>query len=77
MKEICLGKYIYYTKAMIKDRKTPIYKLFSREDRNINLGEIKWNCRWRKYCFYSIDDIVFDEKCLMEIVNFLNKLKVN
>lgn len=77
MEEILLGKYIFCIKINLESRKTPIYNLFSREDRNIYLGEIKWCNRWRKYCFYSVSDSIFDEKCLTEIINFLNSLKRN
>ena len=38
-----------------------------------NIGVIRWYGAWRKYCFFSILGI-YDNKCLVEIVDFMNKL---
>ena len=38
------------------------------------LGTIKWYNHWRKYCFYPESNIIWDNKCLMELVKFLDKI---
>lgn len=38
------------------------------------LGSIHWSGAWRKYCFYTINDIQFDNKCLTEIAEFCKKI---
>jgi hypothetical protein len=40
----------------------------------ITLGYIRWNGAWRKYCFFTLDSRLFDNKCLMEIVQFMDRL---
>jgi len=39
------------------------------------LGIIKWYAPWRQYCFYPGFETVFNNTCLLDIVEFLNKLK--
>lgn len=66
-----------YVRAFIeqpKNRKTPIYELCNSKNELIKLGTIKYNCKWRKYCFYPIDETVFDSQCLRSIVDFMNTL---
>lgn len=36
------------------------------------LGQIKWYAAWRKYCFLPEEGTVFDAKCLLEIVSFID-----
>lgn len=37
----------------------------------VDLAVIKWRAPWRRYCLYTANDVVFDEKCLHEVVVFL------
>lgn len=69
-----IGKHITAFIDKPKNRKNPIYELCNRKKELIHLGEIKWNVRWREYCFYPIDGTVFDDECLLDIVNFLKGL---
>lgn len=71
---IDIGDYIRAFDITPDNRKTSIYKLCNAKNELIHLGEIKYNGAWRKYCFYPIDDTVFDNKCLMDIVNFIDQL---
>lgn len=41
---------------------------------NTYLGQIKWYAPWRKYCYFPSDGLVFDEGCLADINDFINKL---
>lgn len=69
-----LGDYMNAYPEEIQGRKTPIYKLYNKKDESIYLGEIKWNGAWRKYCFYPEYETLFDSKCLMELVKFIDYL---
>lgn len=69
-----LGKYLNAYIEEIEGRKTPIYYIYSKLDETVLLAEIKWYAPWRKYCFFPEDDIVFDNKCLKEILDFINFL---
>ena len=67
------GQYFYIVESYIEKRKTPILDiLVEDEDGPFLLGEIKWFGAWRKFCFYPSSDTVWDNKCLQELVNFLN-----
>ncbi len=36
------------------------------------IGVIKWHAPWRKYCFHTYPNTIFDTKCLSEIIDFIN-----
>lgn len=65
------GTFLLIYKKEVEGRKTPILEIINWDD--INLGEIKWYPAWRKFCFYPNKDTVWDNKCLVELINFLNK----
>lgn len=71
---IDLGKYVRIYEEYKENRKTPIYYLYNQLDERIELGEIKWNGKWRKYCFYPYDETLYDTQCLMDIALFMDKL---
>lgn len=73
---IDIGDYIRAFDITPDNRKTKIYELCNSKNELIKLGKIKYNNRWRKYCFYPIDETVFDDKCLTDIVNFIDKLNI-
>lgn len=77
-KRIELGKYIVaYEMPPKKGNKLPYYALCNKDFEVIDLGTIQWYGRWRKYCWFTdslASDIVFDDKCLLEIMSFLNVL---
>lgn len=66
------GQYFFITKSNYEGRKTPIYYIF---EFNTNcIGEIKWYAPWRKFCFYPDKDTVWDSKCLLEVLQQLDKI---
>lgn len=69
-----IGKYIIAFVRTLDNRKTRVYELCNSQNEKIHLGEIKYNTGWRKYCFYPRDETVFDSKCLMDIVRFVDSL---
>ncbi len=38
------------------------------------LGEVKWGCGWRQYCFFSAPAVVFSGGCLDDISHFIKQL---
>lgn len=36
------------------------------------LGGVKWYPAWRQYCFFALDDTVFNKSCLEDINNFID-----
>lgn len=71
---ITLGKYMTAYPEYVSGRKTLIYEIVNQKNEFIKLGYVKYNSRWRKYCFYPNDETVFDDKCLLEMINFLDYL---
>lgn len=69
-----VGQYITADKSIPIGRKTPIFNLCNKQDERIKLGEIKYNSKWRQYCFYQIDDTVFNKQCLNDIIKFIGWL---
>lgn len=67
-------EYLSFYKYKPYNRKTPIYHIRPVRDDFVILGEIKWYGPFRKFTFYPEDGTVFDDKCLLEIVDFLNTI---
>ena len=68
------GEYFSILEVLQENKKTNIYYIYPDSDTDILYGRIKWYNRWRKYCFYAEDNIIWDSKCLTELINFLDKL---
>ena len=63
--------YFMISEEIVEGRKTPILHIHSNE--GYYLGDIKWYGAWRKFCFYPNQDTVWDNKCLSELLNFLEQ----
>jgi hypothetical protein len=37
------------------------------------LGIIRWCCGWRKYAFYPYPDTLYEQDCLRDIADFIDK----
>lgn len=68
------GEYFSILEVPQENKKTDVYYIYLDSDTDILYGRIKWYNRWRKYCFYAEDNIIWDSKCLTELINFLDKL---
>lgn len=68
------GKWIIFNEVEIKP-KTSVWGIVTND--GIPLGQIKWFAQWRKYSFFPNADTVFEKTCLMEIVNFIEKLMMD
>ena len=56
--------------------KTNKYEVFNNKTGDW-LGEIAWDGAFRKFCFIAEGNIVWDEKCLIHLTNFLIELNKN
>jgi len=63
MKCVCVDK-----------RKSPAYLCRNNKTQN-DLGIIEYYSAWQKYIFEGAPHCVFDESCLLDIVDFLRQLK--
>lgn len=57
----------------INSNKLLSYALYNSKN-NSSLGEIKYDNCWKKYCYYPINYLKFDEVCLRDIASFLQSL---
>ena len=64
-----------YVKVVLSHtgEKTNGYTIVSKSNDN-PLGYISWYSPWRQYCFYTIEEIVFNHDCLNYIKEYLMKL---
>ena len=64
------GDYFKLYEEYLDNRKTPIIHIENLQ--NIPLGQVKWYGVWRKFCFYPISNTIWDNKCLEQLLNFIN-----
>jgi len=38
------------------------------------LGQIKWYGAWRQYTFWPMGDTIWNKRCMLDIINHINKL---
>lgn len=69
-----LGEYMIAYDQTPDGRKTKIFDIVNAKDESIHLGQIRYNPKWRAYCFYPEIDTVFDVKCLSKITSFIVQL---
>jgi hypothetical protein len=55
-----------------KGQKTDVFDIVNRE--GVQLGQIKWNGKWRQYCLFT-NDTIWSIRCLDDITDFLQELK--
>jgi len=58
-----------------RKKKTSVYRIIKKQGFNNILGEIRWFRKWRQYCFFPVDGTIFNDGCLITILDFLEKLK--
>lgn len=57
----------------IKDTgKTKVWEV-QNNHQHVEIGVIKWNGGWRKYCYYPYVDTMYDTKCLNRIIEFIEE----
>lgn len=66
------SKYLDFIEIPNDLKKTKIYRV---QNKNGNiLGTILWEKGWRKYVYFSYENIIYDSKCLSDIISFIDKL---
>ncbi len=53
--------------------KTEVYSINSISS-GFRLGTIKWFGSWRQYCFFPNEGTVFNQGCMQDIQDFMQKL---
>ena len=66
------SKYLTFIKDTVPGRKTPLVHVMNKEA--TYLGLIYFNPGWRKYVFEPEANIIFDTKCLTDIISKLDEL---
>ena len=66
-------KYIYFIQTENPKRKTKTFDCMNNDGVTF-LGEVKWECGWRQYCFFPEEQCVFAKSCLEDINDFIQQL---
>lgn len=64
--------YKYIKFILVKEK--PKTKVFNCVSKEIRIGEVRWYPRWRKYCYFPVDNSLYDSGCLADIQDFLDTL---
>ena len=67
------SKYLTFIRDNVPGRKTPLVHVMNKE--TTYLGLIYFNPGWRKYVFEPESNIIFDTKCLTDIISKLDELQ--
>ena len=67
------SKYLTFVRDIVPGRKTPIVHVMNKE--TTYLRTIYFNPGWRKYVFEPEANIIFDTKCLIDIISKLDELQ--
>jgi len=54
--------------------KKPVYRIFNNRSKN-QLGIISWYKPWKEYVFSSKEGHVFNNTCLLDVLDFLSLIK--
>lgn len=72
MKTVYNKQYFDVTETVIKGQKTSIYNIINNKFEMI--GKIKWQGSFRKYAFFPETNTVWDNKCLLEVIDVLDDI---
>ncbi len=64
-------KWIRFLLTATPERKTEVWLVQTLDE--MDLGEIKFNSRWRKYSFYPLRETLYEQDCLWDIADFCAK----
>lgn len=64
-----------WTRFILKEKKgkTDVWNIETKDGKSL-LGQIKWYERWEKYTLFPSNFIICENKCLWEILEFLDEL---
>lgn len=66
------GKYLTFRQVDSKGLKTKIFSVAARGT-SIGLGYVRFRPQWRCYTFHPATQTVFDTKCMMDIIGFIEE----
>ena len=66
-------QYIYFVKVEEKT-KTAVFSC-QNKTQNYALGIVKWDTGWRGYSFFPHAEMKFSKGCMLDVINFIDKLK--
>jgi len=70
-----MRKYLTFKEVTFKGQDTKIFQVISSRNKKDCLGLIFWSYKRKKYVFEAYEYNVFSAGCLVEISNFIVKLK--
>ena len=71
-----MKKYKFITIKQMDDEvfeKRPVYRIFNNRDKHL-LGLISYYFPWKEYVFSSQEDCVFNNSCLRDVLDFIEKV---
>lgn len=63
-------KFINFEKSDRKNAGRPVYYVKNNKT-GVQLGVVYYEKKWRKYAIYTREGIIFDDKCLKDIIDFM------
>lgn len=67
------SKWLNFVKQEVAaGRKTLIYHVETKN--GTSLGSVAWYSQWRKYCFFPVEDTLYDPECLNDIAKFVQSM---
>lgn len=68
-------KYFYFEIAKPQTLKDEEHYWFCiNNDAETFLGIVNWFPRWKQYCFFPEEEVVFSAGCLIDVVDFVTQL---
>jgi len=69
---------VYINQCHNKGRKTKCFAVRREDNSRLGeiIGEIKWNSKWRQYCFFPEKETTWSKGCLIKIVEFLDAVNL-
>jgi hypothetical protein len=65
-----MADWIKFVEVNLRDgRKTQVWAVLTT-DGKFCLGRVAWYSPWRKYCFFPSDKTVFEEDCMLKILQW-------
>ena len=71
----CSRNYLDFKLAKNQNPSSWVVNVYAKGE-NLLLGTIKWYWRWRQYSFFTVEDRVFEKKCMADITEMMRRLNV-
>lgn len=70
---IAKGKHIYFRYEGDSPSGKTKYFAVMATDGEMMLGRVSWYSKWRKYCFWPFADTLYEQDCLRDIADFIQR----